>query len=270
MSRHAKARGRNFRTTQPSKPNQFSHYYEFKQQKNRQSKLDLPDPDFRKLSCRSTGIPEEDTPRSSRRKSILTGVSTWAGELYKSLSSSESALLFLYQESVLKRAVSGSKTPERPYTFNSFSNGQSLMGPRLNRTFSPKINNSDGLEELVSLNPEAMAPKEHIERIAEFGQFSDEVVLLAAIYLQRALLQERELKQEHFHKLVAGCILVDFKFLNDSTYWGFHDFAFLCGFEADQIEKIEQCVLVHILKFRLYVSEEEYRYARRKVCLEKF
>ena len=117
------------------------------------------------------------------------------------------------------------------------------------------------LKSLVSLNPYAMEPKEMLEGFFEMTGIEDQVYVVALIYLQRALDMELDLEFKHLHKLLAGCLLLAFKFLIEGQFWSFEDFGFLCGVRGDQVERIEKCVLRRELNYDLYVSDEEYEEA---------
>ena len=114
------------------------------------------------------------------------------------------------------------------------------------------------LRPLVSLNPHVIDPGEILHRFFTMNKIEDQVFIVALIYLQRALYIEDELKLKHFHKVLAGCLLLAHKYLVDDQYWDFEDFGFLSGVNPDQLEKVETCVLRRVLRYDLYVSREEY------------
>ena len=120
---------------------------------------------------------------------------------------------------------------------------------------------------LASLNPNVIQPMEVLERFFSMTEIEDEVYLIAMIYLKRALDYEPELEFEHFHKLLAGCLLLAHKYLIEGQYWDFEDFGFLSGVNPGQLEKIEKCVLRRVLCYDLYVSEEEYQGALRRLLV---
>ena len=114
------------------------------------------------------------------------------------------------------------------------------------------------LRALVSLNPEVIKPREMLERFMSMTQMQDQVYIVALIYLKRAFEMEPDLEFKHLHKLLAGCLLLAHKYLIEGQFWDFEDFGFLSGVSPAQLESIEKCIVRRVLRFSLYVSEEEY------------
>ena len=70
------------------------------------------------------------------------------------------------------------------------------------------ISSEEDFQSLVSKDPDTISLEDYLHRIFEWGQFEDDVALLAYVLIQRALLKHRRLRAKHFHKLTGGCILL--------------------------------------------------------------
>ena len=111
---------------------------------------------------------------------------------------------------------------------------------------------------LVSQTPEYEDPREILKRFFTMTEIQDPIYIVTLIYLQRALDSETELGVRHFHKLLAGCLLLAHKYLIEGQFWDFEDFSFLSGVSARHLGNVEKCILMSVLRYDLFVSEEEY------------
>ena len=85
---------------------------------------------------------------------------------------------------------------------------QNLFGTKYSTQLPLGISSEEDFQSLVSKDPDTISLEDYLHRIFEWGQFEDDVALLAYVLIQRALLKHRRLRAKHFHKLTGGCILL--------------------------------------------------------------
>ena len=115
---------------------------------------------------------------------------------------------------------------------------------------------------LISENPDVIGLDAYLKRFFQFGQVSDSVAVLAYVYIRRALAIDSSLKSKHFHKLVAGCLLLAHKFHNESCYWCFEDFGHLAGIDPEQVGNIEVYLADEVLEYSFYLDPKNYSLAK--------
>ena len=254
MSRQAKASQHSILTSLPPKPRQT-----WAMVGTEGIKRPVKTTKTQKLSKQST-VAGSDLHNTYNPSKIQFRVAQRIGRVYRHLKSSERSNLAKPQ---VLRPVPVTPAPETPTSaFTSFSSYCRVKGLKSNKSITVPSKSHKGSGEgrfgvLLSTKPEAISIEDYVHRFFDFGEICDEVCLLAYIYFQRALRKQPELGAGHIHKLVSGCVLLASKYLIEGTFWRLEDFSNLSCVLPTQMKKIEKCVLLEVLGFELYVSEEE-------------
>ena len=270
MSRKLKISRQSPLTNQPPKPSDYGHY-EIEVLKTEESKEPISHNAAEGLIFNKRSLEPEKSKMDDHPSEAQQGLALWAGELYSCLRPPQSGLSSLLAN-LLKDTKSAPKTPTSKQGvikgFNSFSSDTRInKGPKLRKYRSvakpKKIDIKAQLFKILkSRNPGAISPQNFVYRLLKFGEFGDQVAVVLAIYLQRALLNMTGLRPHHFHKLTVGCLVIAFKYLTEDSFWGFDELGFICGVKPDMLEEIEELVLSEVLKYRIFVNFEEYRCAK--------
>ena len=121
---------------------------------------------------------------------------------------------------------------------------------------------------LESKNPDAIGIPQYLLRFFEFGNISDEVMIAAYIYLERALARaSKQLGVQHLHKLLAGCLLLAHKYLIDVCYLEIEGFGCIAATSSESLREIEIFIAVQILELNFYISEKEFKEAKINLIL---
>ena len=216
------------------------------------------------LSDKSTALGSEksENPKDFGNPSltmIQNQIAAKLEEFSKELKFMENFGSFKQNQGGSRSAPVSPKTQQIELELNSFSKYQENHQKIINQRSSlpPRVG---GLEfiKLAFKNIRGVKIQEYFHRLFEFGEFSDQVAILAFIYIKRALSTKRALRAEHLHKLTAGCVRLAQKYLSETLVWGAEEYGYLIGFPSKKVKIIENEVLFNVLSFELYVSEEEY------------
>ena len=251
-------------TNQPPRPSDSGHYeIEVKGEEKRDQKISEIAPENNNDSQKNESF---YSPSAAQK-----GVAIWVRELYRRLAPPQSGLWSLLEHPLKDSQLlpTTAKALEGPGSLNSFSTESSInQGPKPIKSRDPeklqKIEKNSQLGvKLESKNPGAIPVGFYIHRLFEFGEFSEEVGVVLAIYIQRALVNKTGFEPKHLHKLIAGCLVIAFKYLVEDSFWNFDELGYIFGVGSTKLEEIEEFVLAEILEYQLYVSSEEYDYAKK-------
>lgn len=92
--------------------------------------------------------------------------------------------------------------------------------------------------------------------IQESGDFEDSVLVLANLYLKKAVFNLNNPKKQSILKMYLVCILLAHKYLIDYEYWELSQFAELIRVSKQNLEKMEVFILKELLDFDLFVEPE--------------
>ena len=208
----------------------------------------------------------QDFPKFSK---IQEGVAANVSELFEEIKSRQFGLSYLFRKCRSSPTVTISMLNNKNTQkhFKRVSSQKEIEGVKASREIAIPGPEEEGrrLRSLISLNPYVIQPQDVLKRFFTMTEIEDEVYIIALVYMHRAVDWEPELEVKHFHKLLAGCLLLATKYLIEGQYWDFEDFGFLAGVSAVQLEKIEKCVLSRVLHYDLYISKEEYEGAVQRI-----
>ena len=270
MSRLAKASRKSILTTQPPKPSNWGHHDHTLGEEITSDYLHAA------YSVSSTTVSE----RSSRSEEALEqdfyftsevqrGAARLVQHLYDKLKAEDEA------ESPSRNQLGSIPAPQCSQPSPSMPG---LLLARKKKCFRPKAftelpletEEEEDLGSLVGEDHGAISPEVYLHQLFEWGRFEDDVILVAFILVERALMKEKRLRAKHLHKLIAGCILLAHKYLNETSYWRFADFGDLTGVKALEVEKIENVLLVQVFDFQLYVNDQEHQEATLRLRSKKY
>lgn len=126
---------------------------------------------------------------------------------------------------------------------------------------SPKniTNTNQNFRAFVCQNIPRIKFSSFLKRFTNLGKIPIEILIHAYILFNRSILSFKELKSAHCsHKLFTSCVFLSYKFLVDSHFWAVGDFCKLGGISKEQLQAVETILLSKVLKFELYVSEQEF------------